>query len=72
MKIAAEYIWFNKHFNSISKTLFIDIPEDKKQSESQEDIHPEESIYNKFTSNKDTSLFSGWHAASWKDKLRLI
>ena len=32
MKIAAEYIWFNKHFNSISKTLFIDIPEDKKQS----------------------------------------
>ena len=32
MKIAAEYIWFNEQFNSISKTLFIDIPEDKKQS----------------------------------------
>lgn len=32
MKIAAEYIWFNQHFHSISKTLFIDIPEDKKQS----------------------------------------
>ena len=32
MKIAAEYIWFNKQFHSISKTLFIDIPEDKKQS----------------------------------------
>lgn len=32
MKIAAEYIWFNEHFHSVSKTLFIDIPEDKKQS----------------------------------------
>ncbi len=49
-----------------------EIAEDKMQSESQEEIHPEESIYNKFTSNKDTTLFPAFHEASWKDKLRLI
>ncbi len=62
----------NEKFSQNILTAVREIAEDKKQSESQEDIHPEESIYNKFTSNKDTSLFSGWHAASWKDKLRLI
>jgi len=25
-----------------------------------------------FTSNKDTALFPAWHAASWKDKLKLF
>ena len=39
---------------------------------SQEDIYAEESIYTKFTSNKDTALFPTWHAASWKDKLNLL
>ncbi len=53
-------------------TAVKEIAEDKMQSESQEDIYPEESIYNKFTSNKDTTLFPEWHAANWKDKLRLI
>ena len=49
-----------------------EIAEEKEQSKSQEDIYPEESIYNKFTSNKDTALFPAWHSASWKDKLKLL
>jgi Exonuclease C-terminal. len=49
-----------------------EIAEEKEQSKSQEDIYAEESIYNKFTSNKDTALFPGWHGASWKDKLKLL
>ena len=53
-------------------TALREIAEEKEQSKSQEDIYAEESIYQKFTSNKDTSLFPSWHAASWRDKLRLL
>ena len=53
-------------------TVLREIAEEKEQSKSQEDILPEESIYKKFTPNKDTNLFSKWHEASWSDKLRLL
>ena len=53
-------------------TALRDIAEEKEQSKSQEDILAEESIYNRFTPNKDTALFPKWHAASWKDKLSLL
>ena len=49
-----------------------DIAEEKEQSKSQEDILAEESIYNRFTSNKDTALFPKWHAAPWREKLSLL
>ena len=49
-----------------------EIAEDKEQSKNQEDIYAEESIYTKFTSNKDTALFPAWHKADWKDKLNLL
>ena len=49
-----------------------EIAEEKEQSKSQEDIEPEESIYVKFTPNKDTNLFQKWHEAPWNDKLRLL
>ena len=48
------------------------IAEEKEQAKSQEDIYAEESIYTKFTSNKDTALFPTWHAAPWKEKLNLL
>ena len=53
-------------------TALREIAEEKEQSKSQEDIYAEESIYKKFTSNKDTALFPSWHAATWKDKLKLL
>ena len=53
-------------------TALREIAEEKEQSNSQEEISAEESIYKKFTPNKDTNLFSTWHAASWKDKLVML
>ena len=35
-------------------------------------MHAEESIYQKFTPNKDIALFPKWHSASWKDKLVML
>ena len=49
-----------------------EIAEEKEQSSSQEDILPEESIYKKFTPNKDTNRFEAWHSAPWKDKLKML
>ncbi len=64
-----------KNNEKLSQNILIalrEIAEEKEQLKSQEDIYPEESIYTKFTSNKDTALFSSWHAATWKDKLKLL
>ncbi len=62
----------NEKFSQNILTAVREIAEDKEQSSSQEDIFEETSIYNKFTSNKDTLLFQNWHEADWPDKLRLI
>ena len=59
----------------ISQNILValrEVAEEKEHSKSQEDIYAEESIYTRFTSNKDTALFPAWHAASWKDKLKLL
>ncbi len=62
----------NEAFSQKILTALREIAEDKEQSKNQEDIYAEESIYKKFTSNKDTALFPAWHAADWKDKLKLL
>ena len=54
------------------QTLLREIADEKEQTKPQEDILPEESLYNKFVSNKDTALFSTWHIASWKEKFKLL
>ncbi len=46
--------------------------EEKEQSKTQEDLLPEETLYEKFIPNKDTALFKTWHSSSWEDKLRLL
>ena len=61
-----------KHFLKNVITALREIAEEKEQSKSQEDILAEESIYQKFTPNKDTALFPKWHSASWKDKLVML
>ncbi len=62
----------NEKFSQNILTAIREVAEEKEQSKSQEDIYAEESIYTKFTSNKDTSLFPAWHAANWKEKLNLL
>ena len=62
----------NEAFSQNILTALREIAEDKEQSKNQEDIYAEESIYTKFTSNKDTALFPSWHEAPWKEKLNLL
>ncbi len=72
IKKRAEFIQNNEQFSQNILTALREVAEEKEQSKSQEDIYAEESIYTKFTSNKDTSLFPTWHAAPWKEKLNLL
>ena len=72
IKKRAEMVRGNEKFSQNIMIALRDIAEEKEQSKSQEDILAEESIYNRFTSNKDTALFPKWHAASWKEKLGLL
>jgi len=64
-----------KNDEKFSKNIMIALrenAEEKEQSKSQEAILAEESIYKKFTPNKDTNLFPAWHSAPWKDKLKML
>ena len=72
IKKRAHIVQNNEKFSQNILTVLRETAEEKEQSKSQEDIYAEESIYTKFTSNKDTALFPAWHAASWKDKLKLL
>ena len=72
IKKRAEFVQNNEQFSQNILTALREVAEEKEQSKSQEDIYAEESIYSKFTSNKDTALFPAWHAASWKEKLKLL
>ena len=72
IKQRAQLVRNNEKFSQNILTALREIAEEKEQLKSQEDIYAEESIYTKFTSNKDTALFPLWHAASWKDKLKFL
>ncbi len=72
IKKRAEIVQKNEKFSQNILVALREAAEEKEHSKSQEDIYAEESIYTKFTSNKDTALFPAWHAASWKDKLKLL
>ena len=72
IKKRAQLVRNNEKFSQNILTALREIAEEKEQLKSQEDIYAEESIYTKFTSNKDTALFPLWHAASWKDKLKFL
>ena len=72
IKQRANLVRENENFSKKILTALREIAEEKEQSKSQEDIYAEESIYSKFTSNKDTALFPSWHEAPWKEKLNLL
>ncbi len=72
IKKRAEFVQNNEQFSQNILTALREVAEEKEQSKSQEDIYAEESIYTKFTSNKDTALFPIWHEAPWKKKLNLL
>ena len=72
IKKRASLVKENEEFSKKILTALREIAEEKEQLKSQEDIYAEESIYKKFTPNKDTALFPAWHAAPWKEKLKLL
>ena len=68
----AKLVTSNEKFSQNILTALRENAEEKAQFDSQEDLLAEETIYKKFTPQKDTALFPKWHAASWKDKLILL
>ena len=72
IKKRARLVNTNEKFSQNILTALREIAEEKQQFESQEDVLAEETIYKKFTPQKDTALFPKWHASSWKEKLILL
>ena len=72
IKKRADLVKNDEKFAQNIMTALREIAEEREQLKSQEDILAEESIYKKFTPNKDTNLFPVWHAASWKEKLKML
>jgi exodeoxyribonuclease-1 len=72
IKERAKLVNTNEKFSQNVLTALRETAEDKAQFDSQVDLLAEETIYKKFTPQKDTALFPKWHAASWKDKLILL
>jgi len=72
IKKRAELVTSNEKFSQNILIALREIAEEKMEFDSQEDVLAEESIYKKFTPQKDTALFDKWHDASWKDKLIML
>ena len=62
----------NENFCKNIQIINREAAEEKAQTKSQEDLLPEETLYEKFIPNKDTALFKIWHSSSWEDKLRML
>ena len=72
IKERARLVNSNEKFSQNVLTALRETAEEKAQFDSQEDLFAEETIYKKFTPQKDTTLFPKWHSASWKNKLILL
>ena len=72
IKKRASLIRNNEQFCKNIQTINREVAEEKEQSKTQEDLLPEETLYEKFIPNKDTALFKTWHSSSWEDKLRML
>ena len=62
----------NEQFCKNIQTINREAAEEKEQTKAQEDLLPEETLYEKFIPNKDTALFKTWHSSSWEEKLRML
>ncbi len=68
----AQIVRNSENFCKKIQTINREIAEEKEQTKTQEDLLPEETLYEKFIPNRDTALFKTWHSSSWEDKLRLL
>ncbi|MDC3231383.1 exodeoxyribonuclease I [Candidatus Pelagibacter sp.] len=72
IKKRAEMVRKNENFCKNIQIINREAAEEKEQTKTQEDLLPEETLYEKFIPNRDTALFKTWHSSSWEDKLRLL
>ena len=72
IKKRAHLVRNSENFCKNIQTIHREAAEEKEQTKTQEDLLPEETLYEKFIPNKDTALFKTWHSSSWEDKLRLL
>ncbi len=72
IKRRAQMVRNNENFCKNIQIINREAAEEKEQTKTQEDLLPEETLYEKFIPNKDTALFKNWHSSSWEDKLRLL
>ena len=72
IKKRAELVRSSEKFCQNIQIINREAAEEKAQTKTQEDLLPEETLYEKFIPNKDTSLFKIWHSSSWEDKLRML
>ena len=72
IKKRAHLVRNNENFCKNIQIINREAAEEKAQTKSQEDLLPEETLYEKFIPNKDTALFKTWHSSSWEDKLKLL
>ena len=68
----AKLVRENENFCKNIQIINREAAEEKEQTKTQEDLLPEETLYEKFIPNKDIALFKTWHSSSWEDKLRLL
>jgi exodeoxyribonuclease-1 len=68
----AKMIKDNTKFAEKISQILQDEVEEKEQTNSQEDIYEEESIYTKFTSNEDNKMMPEFHKAEWDKKLSVL
>ncbi len=72
IKKRASLVRNNEQFCKNIQIINREAAEEKEQTKTQEDLLPEETLYEKFIPNKDTALFRIWHSSSWEDKLRML
>ena len=72
IKKRAQMVRNNENFCKNLQTINREAAEEREQIKTQEDLLPEETLYEKFIPNKDTALFKTWHSSSWEDKLKLL
>ena len=72
LKERAKLIRKNKEFSKKVAAILDDDARDRQESESQEDVYAEESIYKQFTSDHDNKIMPEFHNADWKDKFSVI
>ena len=72
IKRRAQMVRNNENFCKNIQIINREAAEEKEQTKTQEDLLPEETLYEKFIPNKDTALFKNWHSSSWENKLKLL